>query len=292
MAFDDTNKELLLYNTHLNVNFKESPTRANVKSGENISTSLGKVQKYFNDLGDAAFLDTDTTPTQNSTNPITSGAVYTALDSKQDTLTQAQLAAANSGITSAKLTADEAALVELVDAGAKNLYPIGVLSYIYASAVTCTVAADGKITVNGTNPYTTAGILYQDLVTAETTWKNTRYTLPAGKYGCKGSGVTGLSIQVYCHDGTNAKELFNSTYDGVFEYTEEDKAEKPYIAWRLGISASAAISNATVHPLICAKTAWDISHAFVSYRLPYQQISDAVLNKTPVVYGSIIKAKF
>lgn len=42
------------------------------------------------------------------------------LDDKQDELTTAQLDAVNSGITAAKLTADEAALAEVVDNGAKN----------------------------------------------------------------------------------------------------------------------------------------------------------------------------
>ena len=55
----------------------------------------------------------DTTPTEGSKHLITSDAVHAALGSKQDELTQEQLAAANSGITAEKLTADEAALAEL-----------------------------------------------------------------------------------------------------------------------------------------------------------------------------------
>lgn len=174
------------------------------------------------------------------------------------------------------------ALIEQVDDGAKNIFKVGVSSYTYASAVTCTVATDGKITVNGTNPNTSNGILYQDLVTAKTTWKNTRYTLPAGKYGCKGSGVTGLSIQVYCHDGTNAKEIFNSRDDGVFEYTEEQKAEKPYIAWRLSISASAAISNATVQPMICTAADWAVSQKFVPYAPTNRELYETKAEKTEI----------
>ena len=46
----------------------------------------------------------DTTPTTNSKKMITSGGVYTALSGKQNNLSETQLAAANSGITSAKVT--------------------------------------------------------------------------------------------------------------------------------------------------------------------------------------------
>lgn len=54
----------------------------------------------------------------------------TLLDDKQDELTTAQLDAVNSGITAEKLTADEAALAEVVDGGAKNLSTVssGIIS--------------------------------------------------------------------------------------------------------------------------------------------------------------------
>ena len=46
----------------------------------------------------------DTTPTQNSKKMVTSGGVYTALAGKQGNLSTEQMAAVNSGITSAKVT--------------------------------------------------------------------------------------------------------------------------------------------------------------------------------------------
>jgi len=48
-------------------------------SNQNINDVIGVVMTYLNDLGISAFKDVDTTITQNSTNPISSGAVYTAL---------------------------------------------------------------------------------------------------------------------------------------------------------------------------------------------------------------------
>ena len=65
-----------LNDTQLNVVFNQATIKKNIVSGENISISMGKISKYLNDLGDAAFVDTDNTPIEGSTNTITSGAVY------------------------------------------------------------------------------------------------------------------------------------------------------------------------------------------------------------------------
>ena len=48
-------------------------------SNQNLNDVIGVAMTYLNDLGTSAFKDVDTTITQNSTNPISSGAVYTAL---------------------------------------------------------------------------------------------------------------------------------------------------------------------------------------------------------------------
>lgn len=50
------------------------------------------------------WVTTDSTPTQSSTNIVSSGGVYTALSGKQDTLSQAQLDAVNSGVTSSTVS--------------------------------------------------------------------------------------------------------------------------------------------------------------------------------------------
>ena len=52
------------------------------------------------------------------------GNLSLKIASKQDELSQSQLSAVNSGITAEKLTADEAALAEVVDNGAKNYSPV------------------------------------------------------------------------------------------------------------------------------------------------------------------------
>lgn len=55
------------------------PTITLPTSNQNINDVIGVVMTYLNDLGNCAFKDVATTITQNSTNPISSGAVYTAL---------------------------------------------------------------------------------------------------------------------------------------------------------------------------------------------------------------------
>lgn len=137
----------------------------------------------------------------------------------------------------------------IANAGAKSLLPIGVSNTTYANAVTFSIAHDGTITVNGTNPNGYAGIPYADLVEAKNSQLETRYTLPAGKYKITSTG-DGLKFQVHCHDGTNASALFSGKNGGEFEYTSELKAQYPYICWRLAIDANASFSNQIVKPMI------------------------------------------
>lgn len=167
----------------------------------------------------------DTVPTIGSSKLITSGAVD-ASQKEQD----AEIAIA-------------------INNGVKSLLPIGVSSTTYANAVSFSVANDGTITVNGTNPNSYAGIPYADLVEAKSSQLETRYTLPAGKYKITATG-DGLKFQVHCHDGTNAYALFSGKSGGEFEYTSELKAQYPYICWRLAIDANASFSNQIVKPMI------------------------------------------
>lgn len=137
----------------------------------------------------------------------------------------------------------------IANAGAKSLLPIGVSSITYANAVSFSVANDGIITVNGTNPNSYAGIPYADLVEAKSSQTETRYTLPAGKYKITSTG-DGLKFQVHCHNGTDTSALFSGKSGGEFEYTSELKAQYPYICWRLAIDANASFSNQIVKPMI------------------------------------------
>lgn len=150
-----------------------------------------------------------------------------------------------------------------IKTGAKSMLPIGVSSITYYNAVTFSVADDGQITVNGTNPNTNNGIVYQDIVTAKTSQTETRYTLPVGRYKITETGTNGLRFQVHCHDGTNTYELHSSSRSGEFSYTESLKSQYPYICWRILIVAKSSFSNHVVKPMI-----WDAAitdSTFVPY---------------------------
>ena len=62
--------------------FTEASTRSNLSTGEKLSVLFGKIAKWFSDLGSAAFRSATSSITQNSTELIESGAVYTGLSGK------------------------------------------------------------------------------------------------------------------------------------------------------------------------------------------------------------------
>ena len=67
--------------------FTTASTRANISTGEKLSVMFGKIAKWFSDLGTAAFRAATGSITSGSTDLVESGAVYTGLARKQDTLT-------------------------------------------------------------------------------------------------------------------------------------------------------------------------------------------------------------
>lgn len=178
------------------------------------------------------------------------------------------------------------ALIEQVDNGAKNFVQLGFTSTPGSSSVPATTNNnDGTITVNGSR-VGGATILVQDLITAKTSSVNTRYTLPAGNYVIAPTGNVNIGLQVYKHDGTTLVSLGNARSEALsFTYSDTDKVRYPYICIRLFCEGNSTINNFTFMPMICTAADWNVSQKFVPYRLSYQQISDAVLNKTPVVYG-------
>lgn len=199
----------------------------------------------------------DLTPIQGSTNPVTSAGIYTD-QARQDTL-EAQ---------------DRAALVEVVDKGAKNLLKLG-FTHKSAGFQTSDMTADGNgIIVNGNRNTTTDVILVNDLVTNQSAMFDTRYTLPAGKYVIPSTGTSNLRYQAYCHDGTNYQSLGYTMTDPLeFEYTATLKEQYPFIAYRLWASRVSSFDNLTVYPMICTKAEWDISQAYEPYALPNPPIT-------------------
>jgi hypothetical protein len=188
---------------------------------------------------------------------------------KQGTLNSAQLAAVNSGITAAIVAEDRAALVELVDGGAKNALQFDAISSPSGSAsnITFTYNSDGSITVNG---YTT------DAGTAYVYLRFNGSNINADEF-CNGNFVlsgcpvndSGLSLQARGTDYTKSEsgtgvELTPYSGSGAVRIT-------------VMVAKSSTIDNLTIRPMICSKAAWDISQTYQPYRPSYQELYGRVL---------------
>lgn len=246
-------------------------------------SSVGGSGKYISAISEtdgkiSATAETmDTTPTSGSEKAVTSGAVYTALETKQPSLSQAQLAATNSGITAEKLAADEAALVEVVDGGAKSVLPIRFTTKTY-KGIDITNNGDGTIKLDKSNTAGTAGIGVADLSSDASQTSGGRLQIAEGTYvvSCDFVGSdTGVQLQVYKTDGTTIVSIYNGNSPEEFVYN--DSNTYPYIVARLSIGATASFNNVTMKPMICTKTEWAISHAFVPYCPSMQEMYQMIL---------------
>lgn len=207
-------------------------------------SSVGGSGKYISAISEtdgkiSATAETmDTTPTSGSEKAVTSGAVYTALASKQDALTTAQLAAANSGITAAKLTADEAALAEVVDAGAKNSAQTDSGSATQYAQIKCTVPAGTyKVSISSLSSDDTDATNCQIYFLNES-----RQNIVSSKGLInRGTGVVSNDITV------------SSDAGWVWIYASDS------------LSHSSGDTVSFSGAMCCTKAAWDISHAYVPY---------------------------
>lgn len=193
---------------------------------------------------------TDTVPTADSDNFITSGGVYTALAGKQDTLTTAQLAAANSGITSAKVTQydeDSAALPGIVDREAKNIYHVTAISSSNNN-VTFTVYLDGSVGIKTTASGASQSTFF---------FLSSYMTIQPGTYVLSG----GISNSIMLYDGADTNP-WKSTGEAA------EKTFDTATNLRLCIRVNSGYTNTTeviVKPMVCTKADYDISNTYVPY---------------------------
>ena len=177
----------------------------------------------------------DSTPTESSTGLVTSAGIYTD-QARQDAL-EAQ---------------DRAALIEVVDNGAKNLLK-NELGSGTKSGLAYTTGTDGSIVI-------TAGTATRgnaDFVIPFTPKESGQYVLQGCPSG--GSGTTYKGQIVLYPSMSNVVEIFDNTsatatLTGGTEY-----------AYRFRVYNGKAISDSTIYPMVCSKAAWDISHAYVPY---------------------------
>ncbi|WP_405345227.1 hypothetical protein [Ruminococcus sp.] len=247
--------------------------------------------KSLDNLGIQAKLTFDSTPTEDSKNPVTSGGVYSALAGKQDTisdlstirsgaatgasavqpaameaalaqkqdaLNSAQLAAVNSGTTADIVSAGTAALIGLVDGGAKNKLSIGIPTSV-PTGLSCTRNTDGTYTVSGTLTSANSisfniGAIEGDLVLSGCPegGGNDTYLLRITK---SGSQVTG-SV-----DTGNGSDVFTMDETG----------------YALNIRfAAGTYTDVVFKPMICTKADWDISQTYQPYAMSNAELTAAI----------------
>lgn len=184
-------------------------------------------------------------------------------------LTEADIATLRATVAAqgATLEDDTAALIELVDAGAKNLLNpenavgyVGQSSYpISKSGITYTLDANSET------------ITLSDTATSVSTLR-IPITLKSGTYHV--SGVpSGGSDSSYRADLRNAggNTFITSDYDygAGFEFT---LSETTAIDYCIRVANGYSPQNVVVSPMICTKAAWDISHTYQPYRPSYSEM--------------------
>lgn len=160
-----------------------------------------------------------------------------------------------------------AALIELVDAGAKNLLnPENAVGYVGQSAYPIS-----KSGITYTLDANSENITLSDTASSVSTLR-IPITLKAGTYHV--SGVpSGGSDSSYRADLRNAggNTFITSDYDygAGFEFT---LSETTAIDYCIRVANGYSPQSVVVSPMICTKAAWDISHTYQPYRPSYSEM--------------------
>ena len=190
----------------------------------------------------------------------------TALSGKQGELSQSQLAAVNSGITAEKLADDEAALVEVVDAGAKNRFdPASAWDSKTAYGVTITRNGDtysiaSGTTKSGDNNYINMG--YQ---------ANTNL-IPAGDWVLTfDTPQQNVRLQAAWNGTVSA----TSSYGGSCFFTVPENTTDSW--FRIVLRGNTNMAGTSFKIMLCPRILWDVSHQFEPYALSNPIITPAAI---------------
>lgn len=158
----------------------------------------------------------------------------------------------------AELDEDRAALVELVDSGAKNLVQ-NIATSATVVGVDFTVNSDGTIIADGTAS------------TAAWFSITNNITLPIGAYVISGGQVVNGTVNVrvvLSTSETAASIIADSNGDSTLFICNSPTTATVYVRMSTGRTAD----NVLVKPMICTKAAWDISKEYVPYRPSYDEL--------------------
>lgn len=143
---------------------------------------------------------------------------------------------------------DRVELAKVIDGGAKNLFNMTASSgNIAGGGITVTVNADKSLTLNGTSQNT--GV---------TNFHLGKISLPEGSYVL--SGCTGGSNSTYFLRIIAAPSVTNTNGSQNFE---TEGMNDVYVD--IVIGGGKTLDNVTFKPMICAKSAWNISQKYVPY---------------------------
>lgn len=180
-----------------------------------------------------AYIDYD------STHRAVSDDEKSAWNAKQAALTQAQLAAVNSGITSARLTADESNIAWNTNNGVKNLSP----------TAGGTVASGGRVAKMPCN-------------------------IPAGTYvmGWLSTATSGSAVITFYKNGTQIAQggFGNSTTYNTTSITLTDVANE--------IELYTNTANTISDVMICPKSLYDADSTYEPYALPNTKITPELID--------------
>lgn len=211
----------------------------------------------------------DSTPTSGSTNPVTSGGVYTSLTTKVDKVAGKGLSTNDfTNQDKAQISTNKNGIATVANRGSKNQLDVSQTpSTMNAGNITITKGADGSLTLNGTSSSTVSDVLIG------------RITLPAGDYvlsGCAegGSGGTWLIRIIGDPSITNASHTAGTVFhtDGITNAQV-----------RIVVGGNKTLTNAVFKPMICTKAEWDASQEFVLYAPTNRELYEGKADRANVI---------
>lgn len=192
----------------------------------------------------------------------TNASVVAGLATKQDALSSSQLAAVNSGITSAdvaQITTNKNNILTVADSGGvKNIFNPTYNTTLNPSNFTGTVTrnADNTYTLNGTNSSSVSYITLGNI------------TLNPGSYVLYGRPDDNSGLYLY-DDGL---WIDSDTYDRRYISITETTTKRIYIR----IAANTVLTDYTIYPMICTNSQWDISKKYEPYALSNAELTAAI----------------
>ena len=202
----------------------------------------------------------------------------------QGALAQTQLGAVNSGVTANSVDV----LEDILDSGEKNIIFNGCQSYT-SGTFTCTVNANGSITLNGTVP-NSMSFLFTNLFTGAKTidgaYDNVLH-FPQGNYRvAKSSRESDIYLQIIAYNTSSSVAALSLTDvgDGSKSFTVDNTYS--YNFARIRIIAGKSFSNFTFMPFVCTEDAWLVSKTVTPYRPSTDELVTKINSKQNIIDSS------